>query len=213
MGRRIREKDRQLSEEEGKMEVWHSISYHNFFDGYEEKYASDGSDKIVRTYVAEHYRQDLPHTDSIVLRILYAVGLISAAVMFVCGAGIRSVSNQTWYVNIFQVLTLPCMAYMIYTLFYYVTMPEKMERRQYKTGVRGLRTGTLLAGIFAGITAISTLACIIFNGAGWSEGEGLCVILSFAASLIILTVHLCETRVPYEIIENLDESEKQNEKA
>ncbi len=202
MGEKLRRKDRQLNEEAGKMQVWHSIFYHQHFDGYEESYDADGSGKIRRVYTAEYYRQALPRTKSIRNRVGYSVLFAVGMTAYICGASMPVACNCVWYVNLPQALSLPCLLYTFFALCHYVVMPEKMERRYYRTAVRGFAAGIRGVEICSAFSALSVTVFLLREGISGNDRTVLSLALFVITGAAALVIGLNEHRVFYEKLEN-----------
>ncbi len=195
--------NKKLNEEAGKLEVWHSTSYHRHFDGYAEYYQTDEKGrKLCHLYIGEYYRQNLPIQWSVLIRAVY-LGLFSGG-LFACifGACIPVESNCTWYVNLSQAAALPCAFYGFGALICYVCMPVKMKRGRYRFAVKGLERGSFLTGCCC---IFSSAATMIFIGSHLKTCEAetyKSAYLFLAAGIQMLLIRMIESRVPYETVKN-----------
>lgn len=205
--RRIEERNKRLNEEAGKMEVWHSMSYHNHFDGYAEYYEPGGGRRrIRRVYVGEYYEQKLSLMKRVLVRLLY-IGLflagVSAAVFSAC---IPVASNCVWYVNIPQALTLPCAFYGLLTLVSYVAMPPRIKRSQYRFAVGGLPRAMCLAGCCCLMSAAAASVFAVLGGESFRGLTGQSILLFLAAGVLLLLICLIERRISYDKLKNTEEA-------
>lgn len=200
---KIEQRNKRLNEEAGKLEVWHSLSYHNHFDGYAEYYEPGKKRaKLCRIYVGEYYRQKLPCLEAVLHRFVYTCLFAGALFCCVTGACIPAASNCIWYVNLPQAITLPCAFYGFLALAAYIGMPEMTKKGHHRFAVQGLRRGTCLTGCSCLISSAATVIFMILGGELHNRTVLQCGILFAAAGVGFLTICLIERKVSYDIIEN-----------
>jgi len=202
---RLIQRNNKINEETGKAGVWHSVSYHSHFTGYAEYYTpkkNGKGDKIQRVYVGEYYRQELSHTQRTLLLLLYAVLFFGGAVACIWGACIPVESNWTWYVNLPEALTLPCIFWTFLALVSYLCAAQEMKKGAYRFAIRGVRTGALLSGICLMSSAAATAVFVSLNQNNYDPRELLSMGLLFAAGLSMLVIHLGERQIQYTVLEN-----------
>lgn len=203
MKKRLELRNKKLNEEEGKLEVWHSVFYHRHFDGYAEYYEpGERKPKLCRMYVAEYYSQKLPRYQSLLLRLFFACLFAGGLYACVYGACIPVASNGIWYVNLPQAFTLPCAFYGVLTLVSYVCMPTRMERKNYRFAVLGLRRATLLTGFCCLLSAAATTVSLLLSGGQYASQSWKCALLFLIAGMQMLLISLIERRISYEKIKN-----------
>ncbi|MCC8027936.1 MAG: hypothetical protein LIP16_21840 [Clostridium sp.] len=202
---RLKRKYRIINEETEKIGVWHSISYHNHFDGYAE-YRIPGRNgkpgRIRRLYVAEYYGQELKPFQRIGLRLLYGGLFLGGAGSCMHAACLPVESNRSWYVNLPQALALPCLFWLLTALLCYIVSPCKIQRRRYKFILGGMGKGAFFSGILMVLTAGSTLiyGCRHLENSGLHTGFTAGLFLM--AGLQILALYFIEGKIEYQVIEN-----------
>lgn len=200
---RIEQRNKKLNEEAGKMEVWHSMSYHNHFEGYAEYYEpGEKKDRIRRLYVGEYYRQKLSPVQTVLRRLVYICLFAAASAGCVAGACVPVASNCVWYVNIPQALTIPCVVYALLALVSYVGMPAQTKKGQHRFAVRGVIRGSGYAGTCCLLSAAATALYLALSGEPRNRAILCCGVMFLAAGICFLTICLLERRVSYEVIEN-----------
>lgn len=202
---RLIQRDNKINEEIGKAGVFHSISYHNHFEGYAEYYVPKKNGKgrkIQHVYVGEYYSQELTRFQRTLLRFFYAVLFLGGAAACMRGACVPVESNRIWYVNLPEALVLPCMFWTFLALLSYLAAAQYMKKGTYRFAVRGIRLGALLTGACLLLSAIATAVFICLHQSNYDLWELLSAGLLFAAALGMFAIYLIERRIPYKVVEN-----------
>jgi len=185
--------------------IWHSISYHNHFEGYAEYYVpkkNGKGKKIQHVYVGEYYSQDLTRLRWVLLRFLYAVLFLGGASAGIWGACIPVESNRIWYVNLPEALVLPCMFWTFLTFIAYLGAVQEMKKGTYRFAIQGIRIGALLTSVCLLLSAIATAAFTFLHQNKYDSQELLSMGLLFAAALVMFAIYLIERQIPYKVREN-----------
>ena len=186
---------------------WHSGSYRRHFEGYTEYEDTNENGKTVirRVYVGDYYRQNLPRSKRIVLRLTYiALWLLTAVVFFFCAS--REIgANMTWYVAAAQFAVLVGLGWMLLALFGYLTAPRDMTIGDWKSTSRSLRRGSIVAALAVELTALLTLLHLLIYGENW--GLHLLCVLGYVLSggMAVVTNRL-EANAPYLVFPSTEEA-------
>ncbi|MBR1822188.1 MAG: hypothetical protein IJ769_11295 [Clostridia bacterium] len=199
--RKNRELHRQALEDRDSR-LWHSRSYHRYFEGYTEYKELDqnGKERIRRVYAADWYQQDLPKGKRIGVRLLYSL-LFLMMVAAVVGAGIlQGGAGTRFYIVIPELVTLCLLSWLGYVLLVnYLFMPKKLTVHEYKASSLTLRIVTLAAAVaFAADALMAALDLALVGGArgGWA------IALFLAGAACAWVMRLVESRIHYDQIEN-----------
>lgn len=111
---------------------------------------------VERVYTAPWIRQSLSNRDYVLIRLLYGLLLVLAAVLFCFAMTRRIGSNSCWYVALFG---MPATILMIVTLWIYVIYakaPRNMTLWEHRSSSVYLRRAALIFSILLAATALAT---------------------------------------------------------
>jgi hypothetical protein len=183
--------------------VWHSKAYHRFFEGYAEITfpQPDGKGyRIQRLYTGNYYRQDLTTDQRFLLRGLYMVLFLGVAYLFVSNAILPLASNSTWYVVLSQVVSVPCLFWILIAFFSYLPAGGDLTIAEYRSSSLTLQKATLGAAISLGIAAFATLVFVLLHLSGEYLVVLLCAVKYLAGGLLALAMNRVERKVNYLIV-------------
>lgn len=182
---------------------WHSTFYHSQFEGYSEHYEWDehGKKKLIRTYTGEYYRP--AQTTSQRRRFLAArvILFLMGAALFITGAALPAMCNGTFYVTIFQALTVVCLAFVLMGLCNLLTVRGDFTIPAFSHGPARLKRWSLL-GALALFAAVLTAVIAAFAGETFDVRSLLSAGLFLAAGACLLGLNRLEASVRYDYIEN-----------
>lgn len=141
----------------------HSSAYHRYFEGFAERkcYDENGNTHIERVYVGNYYRRKTSdrHLKALKARYVVLYLLSMAAFLF---AGTRDTQlNVVVYVYIPVVLALAAMLYLIFPLFYNLTVPREMMIRSYRDSSEKLIRISICAAVLQAVSALMTIIGMI----------------------------------------------------
>lgn len=182
---------------------WHSTFYHSQFEGYSERYELDehGKKKLIRVYTGEYYRPAQEPSRRRLLAALRAVLFLAGAALFITGAALPAVCNGTFYVTIFQALTVVCLAFVLMGLCNLLTVRGDFTIPAFSHGPARLKRWSLLGALtlFAAVLAAVIAA---FAGETFDARSLLSAGLFLAAGACLLGLNRMESSVRYDYIEN-----------
>lgn len=182
---------------------WHSSFYHSQFEGYSEHYEWDehGKKKLIRVYTGEYYRPALTPAQRKWFAILYILLFFIGTALFITGAALSAVCNGTFYVTIFQALTVVALAFVLMGLCNYLSVRGDFTIPVFTHGPARLKRWSLLGALtlFA-----ATLAAVLsaFLGVQFDLRSLFSAGLFLAAGLCLFGIHGLESSFHYDYIEN-----------
>lgn len=200
-----RKKNRELHREafeDRDSRLWHSHSYHRYFEGYTEYRELDqnGKEQLRRVYTAAWHIQDLDRKRVIGIRILYlALFLLMAGA--VVQAGVRPGSGNAFYTALAELAVLCLLAWLGYILLVnYLFMPKKMTIHDYHSSSIALKRVALALSI---AFAVSACAVLLENALkGDASGAIVPVAAFLGGAACAFGMHMAEEKVPYREIAN-----------
>ena len=204
--RNINRKLRRRAEEDrdsGKGVLFHSIFYHNYFEGYKEIYETDanGKRRLKRTYAGMWYVQKLPQPQYILLRITYVILFAIIIALVVMGALAQNASGAALYIVIPEIIVVGMFFRLLYILAAsYLFAPKKMTINDFETSSGALKNATFVLTIAA--LAASVLS--LLYGALHSDVSGVIktAVCFLAAAFTSFVMNRVEHTVPYEEVFN-----------
>lgn len=193
----------QKEEPQKRRGIWHSKAYHRFFEGYSEIKIPNPNGRgfiIQRVYTGNYYRQDLTTHQQILLRGLYVALFLGIAYLFVSSASLPLTSNSTWYVVLSQVVSVPCLFWIVVTFFSYLPVQKDVTIDGYRSSSLALQKATLGSAISLGISAVAMLIFILLNPSDKPLLEIICAVKYLAGGLIALSSNRIEKKVKYLVI-------------
>lgn len=182
---------------------WHSTFYHSQFEGYSEHYEWDerGKKKLIRTYTGEYYRpaQTTPQRRKYAAARI-ALFLIGTA-LFITGAALPAVCNGTFYVTLFQALTVVCLAFTLMGICNLLTVRGDFTIPAFNHGPTRLKRFSLLSALtqFAAVLGSVTAA---FRASPFDARSLISATLLLLAGGCLLVLNRLETSIRYDYIEN-----------
>lgn len=182
---------------------WHSTFYHSQFEGYSERYELDehGKKKLIRVYTGEYYRPAQEPSRRRLLAALRAVLFLAGAALFITGAALPAVCNGTFYVTIFQALTVVCLAFVLMGLCNLLTVRGDFTIPTFSHGPARLKRWSLLGALTLFAAALAAVIAA-FAGETFDARSLLSAGLFLAAGACLLGLNRMESSVRYDYIEN-----------
>lgn len=202
---RLQKREKRISEESGKLSVWHSVSYHKHFEGYVEYYIPKKNGKgrkLQHVYIGEYYHQELTLLQRRLLCFIYIMLFIGGVSACLWGGSISVESNQVWYVNLPEALALPCIFWTFLALLTYLKATRTMKKGSYQFAVRGIRMGTLCSCLCMMFSMLASVVYAFLHGNYYDPQALFSIGLLFASGVEMLTMHLIERRITYTLVEN-----------
>ena len=141
---------------------YHSHAYHRYFENYAEKevLSPDGGSTILRVYVGNYYRAELP--DHVLRARKRGVGLGYFGILagFLIGGRLAKVSAVSW-VAIATMPALIAVLFLAFPVFSYLKAPREMEIREYRDSSINLISGSLASAICLAVCFAATLAGVL----------------------------------------------------
>ncbi len=203
--RGINRKFRQKALGDRDAKLFHSHSYHRFFEGYQEYKDVDprGRAKVRRVYTGTLYRQSLDTVRYILLRLLYILLFFGIVGMLVLAAMSQKESGSALYVVLPEIFTVGFLFGMFYILFVnYLFVPRKMTLNDYRTTAGSLKICSLGLAICFGLDMSMHILYVIIHRSTVIGNEGLIAIEFLAAGVLSLVMLAIERKMPYEEIKN-----------
>lgn len=144
----------------------HSRAYHRYFAGYTEvkKPKGDGTGfTIERIYTGTYYRRRMDRTRSTLLKILYVLLVLAAAVMYVMSAVQRTELNSLWYVTALEAVSFALIVWTFIASGNYVIAPEKMTRYEYNSSSKSIQRSSMCAAAGFFLLAFSSAVYIFLH--------------------------------------------------
>ena len=199
--RKNRELHRQALEDRDSR-LWHSHSYHRYFEGYTESREPDtnGRERLRRIYAAEWYEQDLPKHLRVLVRLLYALLWLMMAAAVAAAGFLQRASGTRFYIVVPELATLCLLSWLGYVLLAnYDFAPRRMTIHDYRSSSGSVIRFSLATAAAFLVDAVMTLLEIILGGGNhlWAVAG-----LFLAGALCGAGMHLVEKRIHYKQIEN-----------
>ena len=182
----------------------HKGFYHRYFQGYTEVRVKkpNGRYRIERVYTAPWKQHDLERAQWILLKALYLVLALLAAVCVAASMAVDALSNYVWFVILPGVASfLSAFLLCVYALSY-LTKPRKMTLGEYTGAVCGLRRTALVTLVCTAFTALAKIVSTLWLGAFDSGSEWKAVLPLLLAAAGAAAVYFMERRVKYLDIPN-----------
>jgi hypothetical protein len=203
--RGINRKLRQKALGDRDVKLFHSRSYHSYFEGYQEykEVNSRGRTKIRRVYTGTWYSQDLDTARYILLRLLYVLLFFGIIGMLVLAAISQKESGNVLYVVIPEILTVGLLFRMLYILFVnYLFAPGQMTLNDYRTTAGSLKICSLALAISFGLDMSMSILYAIIHLSDVFGKEMLIGLEFLTAGILSLAMFFIERRIPYKEIKN-----------
>lgn len=206
---KINRKAKDIASESGKepRHGYHSRTYHNYFEGYEERKVIDkhGKEKIERNYVGKTYSRDVSDKMNIFIKIVYwfIYALILSAFIVIITRNIGA--NKVWWSIIGEFIAIIFLIILLIAVFDNSIAKRKMKIFDYRvTHQRIVWLSTILMGIFA-YCLLSHLIYICVDQSSYLENL-LWGLLYLLPILLCLLLRIWEGKTKY--IETPFEGEK-----
>lgn len=182
---------------------WHSTFYHSQFEGYSEHYEWDehGKKKLIRVYTGEYYRPAQTPSRRRAFSAVRVVLFLLGAGLFLAGSVLPAVCNSTFYVTIFQALTVVALAFVLMGLCNQLPVRGDFTIPAFTHGPARLKRWSLL-GALALFAAVLAAVLAAFLGVEFDPLSLLGAGLFLAAGLCLLGLNRLEASIRYDYIEN-----------
>jgi hypothetical protein len=183
--------------------MFHSHSYHRFFEGYEESYElrPDGKTRIRRVYTGNHYAEQGSRKKQILTRTLQSLLTAAALLLFLTAGNLTCGANKAWYVNIPQALSIIFLFFVVIGLFCSWTSGGHMEIRSYRGSHERIEWSSRALTWALAAAGFGSLLYLIFHLS--STGSFLALLdagMTFAASLSVYAVMRLEKNKEFEVL-------------
>lgn len=184
--------------EERSRRDFHRVSYHRHFEGYSEYEVVDekGHVHIRRVYTGMYYAHPFEKKQRILLKAMLVVIWLAAVALFTLGAMQPGAGNNKWYVSVWQVGDVIGLAWTLFGLFNYLTVPPKMTIGDWRSSSQKLRCGSIFAAVFLLVTALM----ILFDLALTASNVGmylLCALCFLISGVCMIAEWWIEGKVVY----------------
>jgi len=179
---------------------YHSDAYHRHFEDWSEfeEQNTNGKVRIRRVYTGAWYQQDLSDQRRILLKLLFSILFVFAALIFVISSAQYVGSNQSWYVAITQAGAIVGLVWMGIGLFNYLTTKKSMTIAEYRSSSGTLRVGSIIAAISITVAMLMTLLFVILQYKEVMFGrEVMCALGYFICGVAVFTVNRIERKIRY----------------
>lgn len=179
-------------------DLWHSRSYHKYFEGYTEYYERDssGKDHLKRLYTGKYYMQCLSVPRRLLLRLLYTILFIISVVLFSYTAVENTDFNYLWYVSASYALCIPFYFWTFMRLTAYIFAPKKMKIYTYKSTSLAIKKSTLYLISFLCLSCVINIVYQLLN-LQFSAVNIFALIRLAIACVCITAIRIIEARVEY----------------
>lgn len=177
---------------------FHRAAYHRHFEGYSEYEVVDekGYTRIQRVYTGMYYIHPLEKRQRILLKVVFVALWLVAVALFVLGAMQPGTGNNRWYVSIWQVGDVVGLAWALFGLFNYLTVPRKMTIGDWRSSSQKLKHGSLFAAVFLWVTAIMILLDLILSAVNVGM-HLLCAVCFLFSGLCMIAEWFLENKIVY----------------
>ena len=163
-----RRKNRDLhrqSLEDRDRRVWHSSSYHAYFEGYTEYQEKDarGKTHLRRVYTGTWYRQALSPKQSLLVRVAYVLLFLLQLGCLALAGIMQGNAGTTFYIVLPEIVTVCLLSRLGYVLLVnYLFLPRKMTVHDYKAGHTALeQTSLWLVYAFCADLALTVIEFVL----------------------------------------------------
>lgn len=183
---------------------YHSLSYHQHFEGYSERKVIDGRGKsrIQRIYTGPYYLQEENETCRTRKKIVLLSAFAGAAGLLFAASCTKTTLNSTALGAFLQLLDILCLMRILYALILRLAAPAKMDVGTWRgASLPLIRWGRISFAVCAILSVFGLLYAVILQG-GVQQPQLLCsagFILSGVCSWIL---SLTECRTQYKKVQN-----------
>ncbi|MBQ3425028.1 MAG: hypothetical protein IJH38_07515 [Clostridia bacterium] len=195
-----------FGDDEGAMR--HSKHYHDYFRGYTEVWTENPQNrwkpyKIQRVYTAPWITADMERPLYFSYCCCYVLLTLICAVLFVSALVDRSVpGNYSWIVAIPGYLSVVAVFLLAVGTVAYLLRPRQMTLYEHSSSVKRLKAFSLAAAIGCALTALTSLAFLLFAGKGEITRSLITAVKLAAAAAAAFGVWSLERKMTYKEIEN-----------
>lgn len=192
----LKKKDVRYPLDPDERKTYHSRSYHNYFEDFEECEVLDeyGKSKIQRTYIGVWYTLDLSRAKNVLLLLGYSLLFLAAVFCFFYACSRSIPSNTQWLIILFEVVSLICLVWMVVSIFNYLTRPKKMTVYYFKSTSKSLLRSSRVSAV--GLCATWVVSSVYAVAVGFASTALLLFPLLIAA-VCCFAVFLLERRMKY----------------
>lgn len=179
--------------------MWHSRSYHQFFEGYSERTVVDpltGKKKTERYYTGNYYEPRLTAKGKKLRKLEYGLLYLASIVCFAVSGFLPADNNHRPPSVFVMLVTLVGLAWMFLTLFSYLTAGEKLLEGEYRER-ENLKAQCMGLTIAFGVSAVVRLGCMVWYGQLASLMDWLTVVGSVLDGAILYWIRYREKNLGY----------------
>ncbi len=196
---------RYVEDEEEKTHFSHSLSYHNYFQGYSErKVLNPGGNgyRIQREYTAHYLAFTEDKHSWIRYKILYAALYFISAALSVLALFTRAQANRPGWVAVFGVFQALMLLMMLIPMVNYLCFPMYMRLGQYNISAKRVGQFAIPAAAFSILYFLTGLAFYIIKQATPVGNDIRWMVIQFFSAAAILVLSVLESKMKYKRIEN-----------
>ncbi len=181
----------------------HSDYYHKYFRGYTEiRHLNEkGRITIERLYTQPWIISGLTTSQYWLVRVLFLILTVAAAVLFLIGLGSNVIANYSWQVAAPGYITIILLFLLVVSTLAYIFVERKMTLWGHTSSTIKLRRFSLLSAIGQGVTAI-VQAVMAFVIAVDVKETLFCSLAIVIGALCALVIYIIEGKLPYKEIPN-----------
>ena len=205
-----------VEDEDEKVKVHHSTSYHTFFQGYSERKVLTGNAagyRIEREYTAHYLAFTNDRRKWIGYKILYSALYLASAALALLAMFSRAYANYTAWVSVFGVLQIVALLLMLIPMLYYAAAPMKMRMGQFNISARRIGFLSKPAAVLAALYFLTGAVWYMVYRVTPGGRDVLYLVSQFFSAAAITALCVTENRTRYRRIENeaADPSREANE--
>jgi hypothetical protein len=196
---------RQKALNERDIKIFHSWSYHRFFEGYKEVKVLDanGRPSIKRIYTGTWFKQNLSTSKYVLLRTWYVLLFAGIIFMLIQAASLQKESGQVQYLVIPEIATTGGIFLLFYVLFVnYLFVPKRMTLHDYRSSAVLIKQAAMLLSICFGLDAFMQIVYVISHRLAAHTSEVWAAYRFMIAGIGSFMILWTERRVSYLEIEN-----------
>ena len=196
---------RYVEDEDEKTHFSHSISYHNYFQGYSEKKVLRGEGKgyrIEREYTAPYLAFTESKRTWICFKLLYAALYLTSAALCLLTLISGARANDADWVAVFGVLQMVMALLMLIPAVNYMIAPMYMRMGQYNLSAKRLGLFAKPASALAVLYLVMSLIWYVVQGTPPGSGDLLGLAFQLFSVSAVLALCILEHKMKYKRIAN-----------
>lgn len=179
--------------------MWHSRSYHQFFEGYSERKVVDpltGKTKTERYYTGNYYEPCLTGKGKKLRRIEYGLLYLVSIVCFAVTGFLPADNNHRAPAIFMMLASLVVLVWMLLAMFSYLTAGERLTEGEYRDREH-LKAQCMGLTVIFGVTAAVRVGCMVWYRQLASLPDWLTVAGSLLDGAILFWIRCREKNLSY----------------